>query len=420
MAELTTTIPLDIANHFSATFPSTGFVQRLRTDSQIVLVFADSEEFGDIELFLEGDFSGGAQPQELTALEFVTSTGQSLRIDGFSVDPSVYFNRVDQVGFGAASTLLLDADDRLLGSDRADFMRGLTGADTLVGGGGNDTLVGDEGDDLINGGDGVDIAGFIGAFSDASFALTDANELLVTAQGTDTLRASVEIVSFDGDRRLAADVIQFQNTGDLNRIGDSNVPGRQRLNGSAEADRVIAGAGDDVLKARAGDDFVDGGFGGDIILAGDGNDTILAGAGDDTLKPGRGDDIMDGGDGDDILFAFRGDELLIGGAGNDTLLGNLGDDTMQGGAGDDRMQGGPGRDVFLYLTTDFGQDRIVRDFRVGSDTLDFSNIDGASLDDFTIRQIGTSTVIDVNDTDARIVIGNVDNLIGREDDVFVF
>ncbi|SEA63328.1 choice-of-anchor L domain-containing protein [Rubrimonas cliftonensis] len=162
-------------------------------------------------------------------------------------------------------------------------------------------------------------------------------------------------------------------------------------------DTVLGGDGDDTIKSGAGDDSIDGGAGNDVILSGDGNDTILGGDGNDVIKPGRGNDVMDGGAGDDILVGFRGDEVLVGGAGNDTLLGNLDDDTITGGAGDDRLQGGPGRDVFVFDTPEWGDDRIVLDFLPQSDTLDFRG-SGLALADLSITQVGDNVLIEAGDS----------------------
>ena len=354
------------------------------------------------------DVDGGAGDDSLNG------EGGNDTLNGGSGDDQVF-------GGGGADTLLGSfGDDSLEGGDGTDVLRGGSGDDDLNGGAGRDLLEGGSGDDNYAGGAGVDIARFsVNADSIVFTELSD-NRLGVSGEGEDTVESDVELLSFNGEIFRTGDVLRFVDNDDFDTSTDGADETNDRITGGATNDRIRGGGGDDVMKGRDGNDRIECGDGADLVLGGDGDDTILGGEGDDRLKPGRGNDIIDGGEGDDILFAFRGDELLIGGAGDDTLLGNLGDDTLQGGAGDDRMQGGPGRDVFLYTDLDFGVDRIVRDFRVGSDTLDFSNIDGASLDDFTIRQIGTSTVIDVNDTDARIVIGNVDNLIGREDDVFVF
>ena len=173
--------------------------------------------------------------------------------------------------------------------------------------------------------------------------------------------------------------------------------GADRLIGGPVADRIAALGGDDVVKSGAGADLVFLGVGADRVLAGDGDDTVFGGDGDDVILPGRGNDVIEAGHGDDIARGFRGDELLIGGDGNDTLLGGLDDDTLIGGAGDDRLQGGPGRDTFVFDSRDFGHDRIVLDFRPGSDAIDFRG-SGYGFDDLTISQSGGNVLIEAGDS----------------------
>lgn len=308
----------------------------------------------------------------------------------------------------------------ITGGDGDETIDGGDGNDSVVGGGGDDVLRDGEGNDTYFGGDGDDILEFTFGFDAFEFTNFGDNTIFARRGGeTNRIDSSVEKISFNGVEQNF-EALQFSNAGDFDDTVTGSDAG-ERLNGGADNDLIVGDDGDDILKGRDGNDGILGGAGNEIVLGGNGDDTILGGAGNDTLKPGRGNDSLDGGEGDDILAGFRGDEILIGGAGNDTLLGNLDDDTLEGGSGDDRMQGGPGRDVFLYRDSDFGDDRIVRDFRVGSDTIDFSNVtDINELADLNIRQVGTSTVISVIGGDASIVVGSVSNIIGNEDLVFIF
>ncbi|WP_175478895.1 calcium-binding protein [Rubrimonas cliftonensis] len=211
---------------------------------------------------------------------------------------------------------------------------------------------------------------------------TEGPDLLIGTPGPDTI-----------DALGGNDTVRGLDSDDDIALGD----GDDSVVSDAGNDTIRGGAGDDTIKSGDGDDLIDAGDGADIVLSGDGNDTILGGDGDDILKPGRGDDVMDGGAGDDILVGFRGDEVLVGGAGNDTLLGNLDDDTITGGAGDDRLQGGPGRDVFVFDTPEWGDDRIVLDFLPQSDTLDFRG-SGLTLADLSITQAGGNVLIEAGDS----------------------
>lgn len=59
-------------------------------------------------------------------------------------------------------------------------------------------------------------------------------------------------------------------------------------------------------------------------------DRLIAGGGDDTLVAGGGDDTLIAGGGDDILIGGSGDDILNGGGGSDTYLFNF---SVEGGGG---------------------------------------------------------------------------------------
>lgn len=121
--------------------------------------------------------------------------------------------------------------------------------------------------------------------------------------------------------------------------------------------------GSDFVRGRAGDDCING-LGGDDRLDGD-----------------RDDDTLDGGRGNDILFGDHGDDVLYGHAGNDWLFGDssdeagrFGDDVLRGGSGLNVIETGNGQDtVQVNLSNEF--EDVVVDFTVGTDTLQFANLD---------------------------------------------
>ena len=85
----------------------------------------------------------------------------------------------------------------------------------------------------------------------------------------------------------------------------------------------------------------------------------------DHLRGGGGNDSLSGLDGNDLLAGGKGADTLDGGAGNDTLHGGHGADVLTGGAGNDVFEiDGPAKALTdLDRITDFthGQDRIVFD-----------------------------------------------------------
>ncbi|WP_421201835.1 DUF5801 repeats-in-toxin domain-containing protein [Aeromonas enteropelogenes] len=82
-------------------------------------------------------------------------------------------------------------------------------------------------------------------------------------------------------------------------------------------------------------------------------------------------DVIQGGEGNDTLSGLAGDDTLIGGLGNDILIGGLGSDTMTGGAGSD---------TFKWITGDAdGSTDKITDFTLGNptnggDVLDLSDL----------------------------------------------
>ncbi len=138
---------------------------------------------------------------------------------------------------------------------------------------------------------------------------------------------------------------------------NTTTPTNQILNGTAKADHIdggrgndtiFAGAGNDLVHAGDGNDWVDGGDGNDIIDGGDGNDTLIGGAGNDNIDGDDGNDIIDGGTGDDRLHGNDGNDVIRGGAGDDLVDGDDGDDYLEGGAGNDRVEGGDGNDILAF------------------------------------------------------------------------
>ncbi len=119
------------------------------------------------------------------------------------------------------------------------------------------------------------------------------------------------------------------------------------LNGG-NGDDVIAGlGGNDVIGGKNGNDTVCGGDGADVIDGDQGNDTLFGDAGDDNLNGKDGNDTIHGGSGNDIISGDKDDDTLFGGDGADNMNGDAGNDFMDGEAGDDLMNGGTGDDTLL-------------------------------------------------------------------------
>ena len=155
------------------------------------------------------------------------------------------------------------------------------------------------------------------------------------------------------------------------------------LLGGAGNDKLTGGAGTDTLNGGEGNDKLDGGKGDDTLLGGEGNDTLKGGAGNDALDGGVGNDVLQGGAGTDVLNGGEGNDQLDGGAGNDTLNGGAGNDTLVGGAGNDTLDGGFGNDVLkggagddTFNASD-GNDLMFGG--KGDDTFNFANATSGSV-----------------------------------------
>ena len=238
--------------------------------------------------------------------------------------------------------------ENVTGSDHDDKLYGDDGANVLAGGAGNDILQGNGGDDTLDGGAGSDTAYFSGALSTYDFAQSG-TDILVTgsADGTDTVRDTVEYFKFSDDTLSRAELISTLSP----------------LTFTANADTVVLPScggtfdtlgGNDHLSYTGGYARIDGGLGTDTVDFSNFGSAVwvnLAYSGtsegwtrDATdLSAGTWREIADltdvenitGSDYGDKLYGDDGANILTGGAGNDILQGNGGDDTLDGGAGSD-------------------------------------------------------------------------------------
>ena len=137
--------------------------------------------------------------------------------------------------------------------------------------------------------------------------------------------------------------------------------GDDRLYGGNGNDRLCGGSGQDLMAGGTGNDRLDGADGHDWLYGDDGNDTLNGGNGGDRLSGGNGNDSLTGGNGNDILSGDAGRDQLIGNSGADRLYGHANPDTL-GGAGNDTLSGGAGGDRFVFQRGG-GADRIT-DFSI--------------------------------------------------------
>ncbi|MEO0032096.1 MAG: hypothetical protein RIS94_1854 [Pseudomonadota bacterium] len=276
-------------------------------------------------------------------------------------------------------------DAGLSGNAKANDLDGNDGANALAGGSGNDSLDGGAGADVLDGGSG--------------------NDVLVGGLGTDTADYAAETGAMVVD--LAAGTATGDGADTLSGVENVAVgDGNDAVTGSADANLLDGGAGNDNLAGGGGDDVLIGGTGADTLYAGDGNDSVDAGAGNDLIIGGNGagNDRYDGGSGTDTVKytsaiaailvdlsaasdqaksrgsadagigvdQLAGIENVIGGNYGDMLVGNAAANRLCGRGGNDVLTGKGGADTFVFDTaagsasrdtiTDFSHaqgDRIV-------------------------------------------------------------
>ncbi len=196
----------------------------------------------------------------------------------------------------------------------------------------------------------------------------------------------------------------------INGAAESGVAGTT-LTGTAIANWLAGGngndtllglGGNDTLFGNGGDDILRGGIGADRMTGGTGNDSYYvdskydvvseaAGEGTDTVlttlvKYTLGNDVENltylgalkftgiGNALDNQITGGTGADVLFGGAGNDNLNGAQGQDSLYGGAGSDILTGGAGADFFIFKTSAESSDTIT-DFEHLNDRIDLHLID---------------------------------------------
>ncbi|MFG6429183.1 VCBS domain-containing protein [Roseateles sp. LYH14W] len=250
---------------------------------------------------------------------------------------TTYTNGSATVRLQTAITVSAVVDDPNGDSDSDNPLPGATaGADVIRGLGGNDTLDGDAGADVLRGGAGDDTLVY-----DAADVVIDGGD------GSDTLRvtANLNLNNVAGNTVTDIEVIDLV-------VGSGNVTltttgaNAVALNGSAnlriegDASDSVALLGNWVQGATAGgytSYTLDGqtlNIAAAVVVAITYTGTALAntmeaGAGNQTLDALAGNDKLDGGAGDDTLLGGAGDDLLVYDADDAVVSGGVGNDTLQ-------------------------------------------------------------------------------------------
>ncbi len=229
---------------------------------------------------------GSAEDQFGTSVALTDGTV----VVGSPFDGSAYvFDLPTPTGVPRCTAIGSNGDDVLYGTPGRDVICGLGGDDVIYGRGGDDELRGGPGADRILGGDGNDkIFGHTG------------NDELTGGGGSDRIYPGTGIDTVDGGRgssdwvmyrtakrgvvvSLRAGVATGQGRDTL--VNVENIVGSRfadTLIGNGRKNRIVAGAGADLVRGKGGDDRMSGRAGPDVLRGGAGFDTARGGSGADT------------------------------------------------------------------------------------------------------------------------------------------
>jgi hypothetical protein len=189
-------------------------------------------------------------------------------------------------------------DDNLTGGPGGDHIQGGPGDDQLFGDASGDSLQGGDGNDVLDGGSGKDTeSGGNGDDTLVELSAPNGADSLAGASGNDTVDYSA--------RSAPVDV----SVDDIADDGDRRSNERDNVRGTIE--RVLGGAGSDLLIGRDGP-----------------SDTLVGGSGDDVIHPRRGADHVDGGPGiDQIRTRDLSSDDVVCGDGIDSVAADRRDTT---------------------------------------------------------------------------------------------
>ena len=251
--------------------------------------------------------------------------------------------------------------DVLVGTDGPDVIRGYDGFDQIDGGGGDDVICGNRGPDHIDGGEGDDWVGgghkydtvtggpgndVVRGGLTGDVIRADEGDDRIVVQVVDTLDYSASPGAIDAD--LTAGTVSGWGSDTVTLPSTATGTGNVHLVGTAYADHLRGGPGNDTIQAGDGDDVVDGADGNDQMWLGPGANTAVGGPGDDRIWfescPDTGNEGR-GGEGDDRIGSTGPHDRLYGGPGDDSVeaVSRLtGDLVVDGGGGNDTLSLGLG------------------------------------------------------------------------------
>ena len=303
--------------------------------------------------------------------------------------------------------------DTIIGNSVANHLQGDGGADTLTGGAGADVFV-------VTVGGGADVITDFTVGTDKIDATAYGAYQSIVQSGSDT------IVTFaTGVTETLRNVTASTVTAD-SFVGVSAAPPPpptgQTIYGTAGADSLLGGAGDDTLYGYDGKDKLDGKAGADALYGGLGNDVYVVDNAGDTVheSAGQGGDAvlssisfvlpanvetltLTGTDAVDATGNGLANTLTGNGAAN-VLTGAAGADRLDGGGGADTLRGGADNDTY---TVDNLGDVVVENLNEGTKDIVLSTVSFTLSDNverLTLK--GTDAIDGTGNALNNVLLGN--------------
>jgi uncharacterized secreted protein with C-terminal beta-propeller domain len=152
-----------------------GGVWRIDGASNVQIHYGTGENAGRLEVYLDGQLAGEADPTKIRAIRILGTSGNDTINANFAGGISV-----------RCVVRALDGDDNITTGDANDLIFAGAGNDTVNTNGGNDWVFGADGGDVINGGDGRDF--LFGGRGDDTIDGGSGNDRIVGNAGSDTLK----------------------------------------------------------------------------------------------------------------------------------------------------------------------------------------------------------------------------------------
>ena len=318
-----------------------------------------------------------------------------------------------------SSVTLIGGKFRLVGGEGNDTIVGTTLADTILGGRDNDVLRGGAGNDTY------EVRGRDPAHPNWQTYSFEGYDSYSDSSGSDRIVA----VSDNGSEGVDIGLNSFGPTSGIELIDATGTTGAVRLLGDWQANTfnfsatelrgsnfsIELGDGNDTLVGSAQANVVSGGYG---------NDQIRTLAGDDTIRGDGGNDVLDGGEGSDTYLVSgleSGGWMTYGGqdtygdsglSGLDRIVA-VGNDDVDIGLGAGNHLAGSGIEQIVNSTT-----KVVNGVSVSGQVRLQGNGNANTLHFGGMRFLGGGFVIDAGDGNDTIT-GSADGeriLAGRGDD----